>query len=128
MLDFSKPLQTRSGYPARLVYDQFITHPYGPLVFAIMHPDGVERIGYRKVDGSYPIPDSGDQWDVINHPPLVQIEIHSGMVWVTGIPEGVAVRVKDFDIDSVDISMLTDEEQRHRCRIATFIRPGQMFA
>jgi len=128
MLDFSKPLQTRSGYPARLVYDQFTTHPYGPLVFAIMHPDGVERIGYRKVDGSYPIPDSSDQWDVINHPPLVQIEIHSGMVWVTGIPEGVAVRVKDFDIDSVDISMLTDEEQRHRCRIATFIKPGQMLA
>ena len=128
MLDFSKPLQTRSGYPARLVYDQFTTHPYGPLVLAIMHPDGVERIGYRKVDGSYPIPDSGDQWDVINHPPLVQIEIHSGMVWVTSIPDGVAVRVRDFDIDGVDISMLTDEEQRHRCRIATFIKPGQMLA
>jgi hypothetical protein len=41
MLDLSKPMQTRHGYPTRLIFDQH-KHEYGPLVFAILHPEGVE--------------------------------------------------------------------------------------
>ncbi|MEH2517407.1 hypothetical protein V1279_002980 [Bradyrhizobium sp. AZCC 1610] len=112
-LDFRKPLQTRHGYPARLVFDQLHTHVYGPLVFAITHPDGMERIGFRRADGSYPIPDSGDQWDIVYAVKReVVITVEGGMVDVRHLPSDVQVTVIDFDVDGLDVEELSWDQDR----------------
>jgi hypothetical protein len=124
MLDFSKPLQTRSGYPARLVYDQFITHPYGPLVFAITHPDGIERLGFRRADGAYPIPACSNQWDIVHAVKRdVIITIVDGMIDIRSLPADVKVTVLDFDIDDVGVDELSYDGNRP-CLITEF-GPGE---
>ena len=100
MLDFRKPLQTRHGYPARLVYDALTTHPYGPLVFAITHDDGVERLGFRRADGSYPIENSDNRWDIVHAVKReVVIELWEGVIDIKALPSDVHLTVIEFDVD-----------------------------
>lgn len=108
MLDLTKPMQTREGLPARLIYDK-LDHEYGPLVFAVMNEHGIERIGYRDAEGRYPEALRGglatSPWDIINSPTpdnMVIVEVRNGMVDVTQVPDGVVVKVMDYDVDTTD--------------------------
>lgn len=132
MLDLTKPMQTRHGYPARLIYDQH-KHEYGPLVFAILHPDGMEKLGYRDAEGRYPrslasmpehLPaDYPSDWDIISAPipdNMVIVAIERGMAAVTQVPDGVVVKVMDYDVDGIDEDALIRDEHDKPCRVELF--------
>lgn len=126
MLDISKPMQTRHGYPARLIFDQH-KHEYGPLVFAILHPEGVEKLGFRDAEGRYPkrfaeALSTESQWDIINAPTpqaMVIVTVRQGCVDVTQVPDGTVVKVMDYDIDGFEDEAIEDEHGK-RCRIDFF--------
>jgi hypothetical protein len=127
MLDLTKPMQTRHGYPARLIYDKH-QHEYGPLVFAIRHPEGVEKLGFRDAEGRYPrslaaFADFPSDWDIINAPipdNMVIVTVERGMAAVTQVPDGVAVKVMDYDVDGIDEDALIRDEHDKLCRVELF--------
>lgn len=111
MLDHTMPLQTRHGYPARLVATN-LRHEYGPLVFAITYPDGIERLGFRRENGAYPM-DGGDQWDIVYAVPReVVITIESGLADVRTLPSDVKVKIIDFDVEGIDPDDLSTDNGR----------------
>lgn len=127
MLDLSKPMQTRLGYPARLIFDRH-KHEYGPLVFAILHPEGVEKLGFRDAEGRYPraivnpMADFESVWDIINAPTpqaMVIVTVKHGCVDVTQVPDGTVVKVMDYDIEGFEGEAIEDEHGK-RCRIDFF--------
>ncbi|MGC0389370.1 hypothetical protein [Bradyrhizobium sp. USDA 241] len=137
MLDLSKPMQTRHGYPARLIFDKH-RHAYGPLVFAILHPEGVEKLGYRDAEGRYPRAQSSvpehlkgeysSDWDVINAPTpqaMVIVTVKQGCVDVTQVPDGTVVKVMDYDIEGFEDEAIEDEHGK-RCRI-DFLGPAGLY-
>lgn len=127
MLDLTKPMQTRHGYPARLISDQH-KHEYGPLVFAIRHPEGVEKLGFRDAEGRYPrslaaLADFPSDWDIINAPipdNMVIVTIKRGMAAVTQVPDGVVVKVMDYDVEGIDEDALIRDEHDKPCRVELF--------
>jgi hypothetical protein len=117
MLDFKQPLQTRHGYPARLICDDLTTHIFGPLVFAITHPDGIERIGLRRTDGTYPVPGplaaEPNKWDIVYAVKReVLIIVEDGMVEVRDLPADVQVTVIDYDVDGIEPEQLLRFQDR----------------
>jgi hypothetical protein len=131
MLDLTKPMMTRSGLKARLIFKEMYSHVFGPLVFAIAHEDGIERLGFRKIDGEYPMrgPLSMSQWDIVNIPTaddMVIVTIRNGMADVTKVPEGVFVKILDYDVDgSDDAPDLIFDELGKRCRYELHGSAGQ---
>jgi hypothetical protein len=123
MLDLTKPMQTREGCPARLIYDGMHNHAYGPLVFAIKHEDGVERIGFRSSEGKYPgcfATTPNDKWDIVNAPTpdnMVIIAIEKGMPYVNQVPDGVVVKIMDYDVDGIDEDGLIKDENDRLCTV-----------
>jgi hypothetical protein len=115
-------MQTRHGYPARLIFDQH-KHEYGPLVFAIVHPEGVEKLGFRDAEGRYPraivnpMADFESVWDIINAPTpqaMVIVTVKHGCVDVTQVPDGTVVKVMDYDIEGFEGPRPRRSEPRHR--------------
>jgi hypothetical protein len=131
MLDLTKPMMTRSGLKARLIYQGMFSHVHGPLVFAIAYEHGIERLGFRKSGGEYPIrgPLSMSQWDIVNVPTaddMVIVTIRNGMADVTQVPEGVLVKILDYDVDGADDApdLIVDEHGK-RCRYELHGSAGQ---
>jgi hypothetical protein len=131
MLDLTKPMMTRSGLKARLIFKEMFRHVYGPLVFAITHEDGIERLGFRKTDGDYPMrgPLSVSQWDIVNVPTaddMVIVTVRNGMAEVTQVPDGVLVKIMDYDVDGADDApdLIVDENGK-RCRYELHGSAGQ---
>ncbi|MGJ4945139.1 hypothetical protein ACQR1W_31580 [Bradyrhizobium sp. HKCCYLS1011] len=124
MLDFSKPMQTREGRPARLIGRGYWNGPdCGPLLFAISF-DGIERLGYREEDGRYPKslrgPDHSSIWDIINAPTpdnLVIVQVKEGLAVITQVPDSVVVKVMDYDVEGMDESSLIRDEEDKLCRV-----------
>jgi hypothetical protein len=119
-LDLTRPMQTRHGYPARLVYDQLWDNPYGPLVFAIRHPEGVEKLGIRDDDGRY-YDRQADHWDIINAPvpdSMVIVRVKCGMADVSQVPDGIVVKVMDYDVADMDRDDLIVDEEGEKCSVS----------
>ena len=116
MLDLTKPMQTKSGLPARLIADDLIGHSGGRLVFAIQDGAG-ETLGVRQADGKINRAFGSEQWDIINTPPVVLIEVRGGMAEIKDFPPGVLVKILDYDIDGLDQNELSDDGRGRKCNI-----------
>ena len=52
----------------------------------------------------------------------ITITMEGGIIQsITGIPEDVAVEIRDYDVESYDLEKLTKDEQGDDCYIATWI-------
>ena len=121
LLDLTRPMQTRHGYPARLIYDGLHSNPFGPLVFAIRHPEGVEKLGIRDEEGRYYMRDA-DRWDIVNAPDpgnMVIVQVRHGCADVTQVPDTIVVKVMDYDVEGFEDEAISDEKGE-RCRIDFF--------
>ncbi|WP_396604844.1 hypothetical protein ACFLEY_22215 [Bradyrhizobium sp. YCK136] len=111
MLDFSRPLQTRSGLPVRLLGYNF-KNENGPLLIAITYEDGVERIGWRREDGAYPLKGSS-QWDVVYAVKReVVVTVEDGMADIYSLPADVEVTIVDYDVDGIEGEDLLEHDGR----------------
>ncbi|WP_315768499.1 MULTISPECIES: hypothetical protein [unclassified Bradyrhizobium] len=103
MLDFSKPMQTREGRPARFIGRGFWNGPgCGPLLFAV-DCDGVERLAFREEDGRYPKCYRGGEeqsmWDIVNVGPDVVVIVLGGNAHVAQMKLGMSVEIRDYDVE-----------------------------
>lgn len=65
-LDLNKPVQTRDGRKAKIIYKDHKTSGDHKLICLVTEEDGDEYIGTRKIDGSYF--DKESRHDLINTP------------------------------------------------------------
>jgi len=52
--------------------------------------------------------------------PIVKVRVSGGVVQNVETPEGVTVRVFDYDVDGADVTTLDEDEQGDDCTIATY--------
>ncbi len=72
MIDLSKPVQTRSKWPAEIVYTDPYTSPY-QVVARVTHPDGTLGLEHYTEDGEL-VPGCENLLDLINIPPEPQVQ------------------------------------------------------